>query len=304
MDYLWAAFGGAQGWLFVGIGIAPYRNARGKIRFAQWVEGCLAWPGEDRELLELLLKNSGAHDCYLCPYLMSEPRRKKHTSAAPALVHADVDRGRLNTSSVRNVPGAFAVSSGSPGNGHVYVRLTRPVPHHQHEQLCRGLMAHSGATDSKVSDNDMLRPPGTHNHKPTIDGGEPVPVTWAVAPDGVRIDPEELADLLGVELTDTSPGRVRKSRHENTPTARGAAVIGQAAPFNPKYFPAVRRALGKNSGDRSSDTMRVVRACLSSGLTEAHARWVVQQRDDLATRLNQRHDDDVARCWRVCLEKP
>ncbi len=29
---------------------------------------------------------------------------------------------------------------------------------------------------AKISDNDLLRPPGTFNYKPTVAGGEPAPV--------------------------------------------------------------------------------------------------------------------------------
>ncbi|MGB0972436.1 MAG: hypothetical protein ACPGVG_15980 [Mycobacterium sp.] len=42
--------------------------------------------------------------------------------------------------------------------------------------------------DSKISDNDLQRPPGTLNHKPTMAGGEPTSVRWLIEPDGTRVD--------------------------------------------------------------------------------------------------------------------
>lgn len=61
----------------------------------------------------------------------------------------------------------------------------------EHERLCRKLRAVFDG-DAKVSDNDVLRPPGTLNHKPTLDGGEAVPVKWLVPFDGSRVDADTL----------------------------------------------------------------------------------------------------------------
>ena len=150
----------------------------------------------------------------------------------------------------------------------------------------------------------MLRPPGTWNFKPRADDKKapPLPVTWLIRPT-VRVGPEELAELVGVELTDAPPAPVPKAKRRNSSGGGGGGVLGEVAPFGLWHHPRVQWALAKVSGDRSADTMRVVRACLGSGLTAANARWAVRQRDDLARRLDQRTDDDVARCWRVCLEE-
>jgi hypothetical protein len=45
-----------------------------------------------------------------------------------------------------------------------------------------GVGAYLGAIDSKITDNDLLRPPGTFNYKPTLDGRDPAPVEWVVRP--------------------------------------------------------------------------------------------------------------------------
>lgn len=99
----------------------------------------------------------------------------------------------LDIRKVSALPGDFSVGSGSPGNGHAHVKLAKSVPPHQHESLCRALGAHLGAVDSKISDNDVLRPPGTFNHKPTVRGGAPAEVTWLIRPTGECIQPDELA---------------------------------------------------------------------------------------------------------------
>ncbi|MHA7663729.1 hypothetical protein [Mycolicibacterium sp. HS_4_1] len=303
IDYLIQVVGPAPGWLCIAVGVKPYRKNFRKFRFLRWIEQPVRWPDEAHGLVTFLRDTSEQLDCYVCPYVLSGPRRVKHTSVAPDKVHADVDDGQLDVEKVRRIPGGCAVSSGSPGNGHVYVLMTRPVPHHQHEQLCRALMAHFGAKDAKVSDNDVLRPPGTFNRKPTVGRGEALPVVWAVKPDGVRIDPEKLAGLLGIELADGPMTVVHKAEKRDISGGFDAAVTPPEEPFEPNRFPAVRQALATVSADRSADTMRVVRACYRSGLTLGQTRWAVRQRNDLAARLAQRHDDDVARCWRVCRER-
>ena len=94
------------------------------------------------------------------------------------LVHADVDGG-LNLDKVAALGGFVIASGGGPGRGRVYVPLREPVPHHWHRVLCEGLRDHLGG-DHKIRNNNLLRPPGTLNHKPTVHGGAPVPVTWRV----------------------------------------------------------------------------------------------------------------------------
>jgi hypothetical protein len=293
-DYLCAVPGAAQGVVFVGVGIGLHRTGAGKIRFYPWVEGSGAWPDEAHDVAALILRNAGRYDIYCVPNVMAGPARAKWTSVAPTEIHADVDGG-LDLGLVRSIPGACAVGSGTPGHGHVYALLARAVKHHQHEQLCRALMAHLRATDAKVSDNDMLRVPGTYNFKPRADDpkADPLPVSWLIRPNGIRADPEELAALLGVVLTDEPPKPVPKAKTNGA----GATVPLPVVPFDLAGHPWVRRALGRVTGDRSEDTMAVVGACARAGLTEASARWAVLQRQDLAHRLLSRTDDDVARCF-------
>ena len=115
------------------------------------------------------------------PVPVRRKARNKGEALARPLCHADIDGG-LDLDLVRAIEGAFAVSSGTPGHGHVYVALTESVTEAQHEMLCRWLGERLGHADNKVSDNDVLRPPGTLNWKPTVDGGQPLPVVWAVKP--------------------------------------------------------------------------------------------------------------------------
>ena len=62
-------------------------------------------------------------------------------------------------------------------------------------------------------------------------------------------------------------------------------------------YQKIRSELEENTGDRSRDTLRIVGACRDHGLTLPEARWVIDQRQDLAERIAGRADDDIASCW-------
>jgi P4 family phage/plasmid primase-like protien len=109
------------------------------------------------------------------------------------------------------------------------------------------------------------------------------------------VDPHELAETLGVnpdaaeEKAKTNGRAKAKSHHQQEDPLQS---------FDLKKFPKVGEGLRVVSDppDRSRDLHRVVRAVYDAGLTEAHAVWAVQQRADLAGRLDE-HPDDVARSW-------
>jgi hypothetical protein len=179
--YLNSVFCDDRGTAFVAIGSGPYLSDKGKYKHKSWVEIPFDWPGEADLVESEILRAAIDSDVYICPYLMRGKTRTRGAAVSHRLAHADVDDGLADPEKVCAIDG-FAVSSGSPKNGHVYVALTESVPLLWHEALCRGLGQHCGATDAKISDNDILRPPGTWNHKPTVTGGSAVPVEWLVRP--------------------------------------------------------------------------------------------------------------------------
>jgi putative DNA primase/helicase len=179
-DYLRACLGDAEGYLIVAFGSQPYLNGNGKYDHKHWQETAYAWPAKADLAEQDILRAAADSDVYVCPYVMPRERRTKWAAVARTIVHADVD-GDLDLEKVRTL-GGFAVGSGSHGHAHVYVALTESVSGPQHEALCRGLGCYLGAVDSKCSDNDLLRPPGTLNHKPTVTGGRATPVGWGERP--------------------------------------------------------------------------------------------------------------------------
>lgn len=138
-------------------------------------------------------------DVFACPY-PHDGRRRRGGAVERRHVHADID-GPANLDLVRDL-GGVAVASGNLAfdgtpRSHVYLRLTESVSVGEHEALCRGfgqLVGGDAADLSKTADHDVLRPPGTLNHKRT----EPRPVSWLIRPGAVKPwAPHRLAALLG-----------------------------------------------------------------------------------------------------------
>jgi hypothetical protein len=181
-DYLDAVLGTTEGWLTGAFGIGGYFDENGKYKFKEFRPRFYPWPADADRVEREFLQEAYVSDVYLCPYVMRYAKRAKHDAVVRQLAHTDVDGALLDLDRVREL-GGFAVGSGTPGHGHAYVRLSEPVTGSQHEALCRGLSAQLNGDPAKISDNDVLRPPGTFNHKPVALGGDAAaPVEWLVRP--------------------------------------------------------------------------------------------------------------------------
>lgn len=205
---IWIALNGVGEWRELG----PFRAGLGELRDAasgqvhDIPEHALDTPEQVLDTLARFAVHAAdlGHDIYACPYPHRRGGRRGGGAVARKVAHADID-GPVDVERVREI-GAFAVASGSVSaggqHGHVYVHLTRSLDPEPHAVLCRALGHYVGgeyADEGKHTDNDVLRIPGTINHK----RGERRPVGWLVRPDeaGVRTwEPEELAAALGVEL--------------------------------------------------------------------------------------------------------
>lgn len=285
--YLDAVYGTTEGQAHIAVGSDPYLNAKGKYRHHGWIQSHFAWPGEGDLMVKEILREALDSDVYACPNLMVADKRSQGAAAQRRLVHADYD-GDLDIEKVRAVAG-FAISSGTPGHAHVYVRVTEPVTFSQHQTLCKALGKFLGSdADSKITDNDVLRPPGTQSHKPTVRDLDPVPVEWLVRPGGA-VETADLARILDVNL-----GAAGGAANGSGPTSTSFGCENEPPPGGLAHYPRVTAAIANVTGDRSTDIATIVAACVDSNLELPHARWCVGQRRDLLTKLaEQGSRDDV-----------
>jgi hypothetical protein len=179
-------YGRGVGFCHVVYGKGWVRNDTGTLRHQFWSEKqerhAYAYPDDaDAAVGKILELSTRDVDIYVSTSLMRTPRsRRKALTAGLWCLHTDLDHTDLDLDWVAKV-GWCAIRSGTPGHHHLYVPLTEPVTEAQFTVLSSALITLLGA-DNKKAGNDVLRPPRTRNFKPTLDGGDPVPVGWAVRP--------------------------------------------------------------------------------------------------------------------------
>ena len=292
--YLVSLYADHVGTAIVGLGMAPYLTNSGRYRHTLWREVPFRWPAQAEELECAIVEAAQDCDVYICTVLMAGDERTPAAAVHRDVLHSDCDT-HVDLSKVTAV-GGFVVESGSDGHGHVYVPLAESVTSEEYDLLERGLADYLHA-DSKIAANDVLRPPGTLNHKPTAyhQSSDPSPVKFLIEPDGTRNDVYALALLLDVQLPSVSPPR----NTGNCAAAVAADTAGSVFSLEDPRYVAVVRALEQISSppDRSADTARVVGACYDLGLTLSQSRFAVGTRADLVERLEERDDDDVLTLW-------
>jgi putative DNA primase/helicase len=298
-SFLEEVFGDAEGYAHFAVAHGAYVDPTGKYKHGTWKQFSFLWPQQaDDEIRRLddVLSQPDSNDLYVCPNLLTTEKRSKDTAVTHRLLHSDADNG-ADADKLKSLA-AFAVASGTPGHSHVFVQLTRDVTLAQYQALQQGMRAYFNG-DNKISDNDLLRPVGSVNHKAVVLHGldAPYPVEWIVKLSGVRMEPEAVAAVLGVTLPgsdDPEPQREAKKASSAAPGNAGNGLHDVEA-FDLARYPQVKAAVEKNTGDRSKDTLRIVGACYDDHLTLEQARWLVNTRADLAERLDDRKDDDACK---------
>lgn len=279
--YLDKVAGGLTGELHIAIGDNGHW-VDGKYTFdnGDWNESHHHWPADADDVVDKILSAATHSDTYVCVNLMWGDKRHRSSAVRLQSIHCDIDHGHLDLDKVRAVDG-YAVGSGTPGNGHVYVDLAGDaitVP--QHTALCRALGGYLDGADAKIAPNDVLRPPGTRNHKSTL----PEPVVWLVRPNGHRVDPRALAAQLGLDWDGI----------DATTTVNGGKQSDPAAePFDLDAHPDVVKALATRTvpEDKSDDLYRVIAACFDDGLSAGNARHAISSASDLEAALRKRPGD-------------
>ena len=272
--------------LAVAFGIDSYWNAEGKYRHRRFEQRFYKWPTERDKLRRDVEATSGKRvDVYACPALRYTRNRRKGSALPLGELWADLDSPTDNEFLTELNP--FIVESGSEGHRHVYVPLTEPVDLETWQQLQLSLRHRLGG-DAKIADNDLLRLPGTWNHK-TDPPSKVQSLPWT----GSAWDPDDLAALLKVHL--------------DTPAKPPPARLAAEQPPNP-LPPAVLDALADRHvddvDDRSMRHHRLVWACREAGLTIGQTLAVVSGYLPSRAKYGDRLPQEVSRSWNKFVPPP
>jgi hypothetical protein len=290
----------ATGKLFLPMGIGPHWTDSGKYVHTDFRSTDFRYP-DDISDVERAIEQPHSVDIYVCPNLFYKSRTPGSCVGA-WVVHADWDGGPADQAAlldkVRELNG-FAVASGTPGHVHVYVPLASPVLPGRAAALYKAVQdaLPPGSDKGKHSVNDLLRPPGTLNHKSVRDTGEPTPVTFLIRPGETRWDPDTLERHL-VEGGSLQPAQGKiLALHTSTSDRLPAEVVDLTD--QPDIQAALDNPVLKDDGivDRSETIWAVLGACLDGGLRFSEAGHVVRRRPDLVDKLGEVGGDDLTRCW-------
>lgn len=204
--YLAMMYGPGTGYCHIPYAAGPYRNAAGKITHHFWSERngqryAYLYPDDLHTIVATILElDRMGVDVYVCTNLMRSATSRSADNAVAELwcVHADADHSEVPLDVVAQLVW-YAINSGTKGHVQVFAPLSEAVNAGQFAVLQNAFIKLLRA-DAKKAANDVLRPPCTRNCKPTVDGGEPNPVEWAVKYTGARWDPRKLAEFLQVDL--------------------------------------------------------------------------------------------------------
>ena len=230
----------------------PYLDG-GKVRWRHRKEMSFAWPAERAQLIDTIMAAAPYADVGVCPYLMKDRHRRKGNSLTRHSAHADIDEGfdERMEQGVRDLPGGCAVGSGQPEHAHVYSLMAEhgsevlDLPNHEH--LCRVLGKWFHATDPKISDNDMMRMPGTWNFKPRAydPDAAPLPVTWVVGPPEDRPDAIRLRRYLGTRKVGPGYSGTSGGAHGG-----GPGCLAETEPVDLTWHLGVKAALKQRTPSR------------------------------------------------------
>jgi len=152
-----AIYGTAPGFLALKAGLR--RDGRlQRPRSTHWV-----WPTEAPDAVAWVNQEAArGREVYQAAHLVTEPRRRKATAAPLSTLYVDLDHATLDHPTV---PEPSVIIESSPGRLQCYWRLTAPVPGAAGEALNRRLASALGADRSGWDLTQLLRVPGTRNHK-------------------------------------------------------------------------------------------------------------------------------------------
>src|SRR5215207_415331 len=140
-------------------------------------------------------QSSEGREVYFCAHLLTGPERRKESAGGVHALWFEKDGGEVPNGLLK--PSAIVESS--PGRYHGYLRLTDPIPPETAEALNKRLAHATGGDPSGADRTQLLRVPGTVNHK-----YDERPVVKVLGlEDSRRYTPAELEEILPSGVPET-----------------------------------------------------------------------------------------------------
>lgn len=232
------------------------------------------WPEDRHKLVEWMLNTTANSEVYIAPALFSEPSAQKQSFKSTNVLWTEFD-GNF-PAAFEDVPApTFRVQSSDPSHQHAYWRLDEPITDYRTVEAYNRTLAYDLQADASAWDcNQVLRPPGTRNHK--RDTFTSIAFTSVGALNlGLFTPTESVGDVTEFDTT----------------------VIPDIQDIIYKYeFPVAVSSLLRTRdlpvGERSSGLMALGYYCAEMGMSDAEIFSVIRNADDRWGKFAGRTDRD------------
>jgi RepB DNA-primase from phage plasmid len=263
---LWdAVYGEQQGYVALLSGLRTDR------RLAEIRERFFPFPAAATSAVNWVRREAArGRELYQCGHLVVRPRRRKEDAAWLASLYADIDHRDLAAGMLE--PTLLVESS--PGRLQAYWRLTRPVSPAVGEELNRRLAQALEADPSGWDLTQLLRVPGTRNHKYAE-----APLVRVLSQSMVRYD----ASVFAVQLPQVSDRQAAPR-----PPRRAIELSSTAATAPPVQLSRPAQAVWNGEDvkytvagvvDRSASLLRIARVLYEAGMAPSAIVAVLAERD-------------------------
>lgn len=160
LDFL---YGEVEGWVY-----APTKDPKQEDPKKAWGQNYYEWPRQRAEIIRHCESLAGTHEVYIGPALYKKPSGKKEDVKGTYVYWTEFDGQQNATAAVlADLPAASRrVRSSEEGHEHVYWRLDSFQTDIERIETANRALAYGLGADSSAWDaNQVLRPPGTYNHK-------------------------------------------------------------------------------------------------------------------------------------------
>jgi len=282
IEFLTQVWGEEEGYVFL-----PYKGDK-------WHESkAFSWPTDRKEVNAYIERHAESKDLYYCPNLFSKPKRQREYVKPLRWLYADLDP--IDPRKIGLKP-TIAIQS-SPGRHQALWRLARTLAPPKHEDYNRRLTYAIGADKGGWDLTQVLRIPGTRNHK--YPGRVKVRLRWSGTSkytltkvksylDGVERNAStvEIPDAVDLLLPSESAETIRKRVWDQLDN-RGRSIL------DPKADPGDPNLVGGEG--RSGVLWELECRLLEAGLEPEEVFVVVKQ--SVWNKFEDRRDSDI-QLWR------